>query len=245
MKQSDILIQFEIQKVRVNNQSTRDFRETLPIITRQIYRSFLLSSYIKKSQWINIYKIYNFLSKEPFSVFKKFRANRWLSPLPALGWRHDTTGPGPLKYVNSNVDHVLAECTVTIAAPKPIRSASNLPELRRYIPYRWWRTFLCWLIPARPLVVRSLLNYTPATCPIDPSNGAADNATLPVYLHVKPFRPPFLPPPHFPTVCRFHLRFHFRPSAFTDLEGQNETSPPFDPPFVFSFPFPAESCFDA
>lgn len=29
------------------------------------------------------------------------------------------------------------------------------------------------------------------------------------------------------------------------LEGQNETSPPFNPPFVFSFPFPAESCFDA
>lgn len=64
VNQSDILIQFEIQKVRVNNH----FRETLPIITRQIYRSFLLSSYIKKKP-MNKHtnkRIYNFFSKERF-----------------------------------------------------------------------------------------------------------------------------------------------------------------------------------
>lgn len=53
-----------------------------------------------------------------------------------------------------------------------------------------------------------------------------DNAS-PVYLHVKPFRPPFLPPTHFPTVCR-HLRFHFAQVRLQILEGLEIETSPFD-----------------
>lgn len=97
VKQSDILIQFEIQKVRVNNQSTRDFRETLPIITRQIYRSFLLSSYIKKKPMNKHIQNLQFPLERAVFRFQKIQSESMALPSPCvrLATRHD--GPRPIE----------------------------------------------------------------------------------------------------------------------------------------------------